>query len=66
MGFADVTIAELAEDYGLSQDQIFALCRQFGIPFRDAQSFLALEDAKQIILEVRNHPVAFPVEPPRS
>ncbi len=53
MGFADVSIEALAEDYGLSVEEVFALCRQFEIPFRDARSYLALEDAKQIILTVR-------------
>ncbi|UFP94485.1 hypothetical protein [Gloeobacter morelensis] len=66
MGFADVSIAALAEDYGLNIAQVFTLCRRFEIPFQDEHSQLALEDAKRIILEVRNHPQVEPIEEPRS
>ncbi|WP_017327283.1 hypothetical protein [Synechococcus sp. PCC 7336] len=54
MGFADITIAELAEDYQLDVDEVVEMCRTFGIPFETPASFLALEDAKRIILAVRS------------
>ena len=53
MGFADITIAELAEDYQLDLDTVIDLCRELGIPFTDASSFLALEDAKKVILATK-------------
>ncbi len=49
MGFADLTIAELADDYQLDIETIIALCHEQGIPFRNEQSLLSLEDAKTII-----------------
>ncbi|MBW4698959.1 MAG: hypothetical protein KME03_13880 [Aphanocapsa lilacina HA4352-LM1] len=66
MGFADVSIAALAEDYGLNIAQVFTLCRQFEIPFQNEHSQLALEDAKRIILEVRHPPQVELTEEPRS
>lgn len=50
MGFADLSIAELAEDYQLNLDSVLLLCEQLGIPHQDANSLLSLEDAKRIIL----------------
>ncbi|MBC8122969.1 MAG: hypothetical protein H7Y22_14160 [Gemmatimonadaceae bacterium] len=52
MGFADISIVELAEDYNLPIERIFELCKHFGIPYQDQHSQLALEDAKRIILTV--------------
>ena len=53
MGFADITIAELAEDYQLDVTAVVTMCEELGIPFEDEDSFLALEDAKKIILAAR-------------
>lgn len=52
MGFADLSIAELAQDYQLSIEDIFRLCDGLGIKYQSPQTRLALEDAKAIILEV--------------
>jgi AraC-like DNA-binding protein len=52
MGFADLSIAELAEDYGLSPKEVLRLCDRFGIAYQTPQTRLALEDAKTIIQEV--------------
>jgi predicted DNA-binding protein YlxM (UPF0122 family) len=52
MGFADLSIAEIAEDYNLSVEEIFRLCDRLGIAYRSPQTRLALEDAKAIILEI--------------
>ncbi len=53
MGFADISICDLAEDYHLSVEQVLVWCDHLCIPYRDAQSLLALEDAKKIILAVQ-------------
>ncbi len=53
MGFADISIADLAEDYHLTTEQVLAWCDQMGIPYRSPQSQLALEDAKRIILAIQ-------------
>lgn len=53
MGFADVTVRELASDYALELQAVLALCHTLGIPHQDADSFLALEDAKRILIAVQ-------------
>ncbi|NJK72131.1 MAG: translation initiation factor IF-2 [Synechococcaceae cyanobacterium SM2_3_60] len=53
MGFADVTVRELASDYALELEAVLALCQKLGIPHHDADSFLALEDAKRILTAVQ-------------
>jgi len=50
MGFADISITDLAEDYHLTVEEVLHWCDQLAIPYRDADSLLALEDAKKIIL----------------
>lgn len=52
MGFADLSIQEIAEDYNCSIAEVFSLCDQLGIAYKDGQTRLALEDAKAIILAV--------------
>lgn len=52
MGFADLSLVEIAEDYNLSTEDIFRLCNQLGIAYKTAETRLALEDAKAIILEI--------------
>lgn len=51
MGFADLSIAEIAEDYHLSVEAVLQLCDQLGISYKTPQTRLALEDAKAVILE---------------
>ncbi|MEM6446606.1 MAG: translation initiation factor IF-2 [Cyanobacteria bacterium J06642_2] len=53
MGFADMSIADLAEDYNLEVAQVIALCEELKIPYRNAETYLALEDAKSIINRAR-------------
>ncbi|WP_245395566.1 hypothetical protein [Anthocerotibacter panamensis] len=53
MGFADIAIADLAEDYQLTVTEVLSWCDHFGIPYRSPESLLALEDAKRIILAVQ-------------
>jgi hypothetical protein len=52
MGFADISIKDLAEDYSLPVSQVIQLCDQMAIPYQNEKSNLALEDAKKIILAV--------------
>lgn len=52
MGFADLSIAEIAEDYSLPVEAVFRLCDQLGIAYRNSQTRLALEDAKAIISKI--------------
>jgi predicted DNA-binding protein YlxM (UPF0122 family) len=49
MGFADYSIAEIAEDYKLTIESVFNLCDRLGIAYQDAETKLALEDAKAVI-----------------
>ncbi len=52
MGFADLSIAEIAEDYNLPVEDVFQLCRQLGISYKTSQTRLALEDAKAVIAKI--------------
>lgn len=52
MGFADLSIAEIAEDYNLSVEEVLGLCDQLGIAYKTCKTRLALEDAKAIISQI--------------
>jgi hypothetical protein len=54
MGFADVSIAELATDYNLTVEEVFSLCDRLGIAYKSAKTRLPLEDAKAIISHAIN------------
>ena len=49
MGFADLSIAEIAEDYDLPVEAVLNLCDRLGIAYKHPQTRLALEDAKAIM-----------------
>jgi hypothetical protein len=49
MGFADLSIADIAAEYDLPDAGVFALCDRLGIAYKDRWTNLALEDAKAII-----------------
>lgn len=49
MGFADMSIAEIAEDFNVGVEEVLALCNQLGIAYKHPQTRLALEDAKAIM-----------------
>ncbi len=57
MGFADLSIADIAEDYHCSTAVVCQVCDKLAIPYRDAETRLALEDAKAVIqvLMLRQH-----------
>ena len=52
MGFADLSIAEIAEDYNLPLEEALRLCDQLGIAYKDPQTRLALEDMKAIMYKI--------------
>lgn len=52
MGFADLSIAEIAVDYNTSVAEVLQLCDRLGIAYKNPQTRLALEDAKAIISEI--------------
>ncbi|MDJ0556400.1 MAG: translation initiation factor IF-2 [Microcoleaceae cyanobacterium MO_207.B10] len=49
MGFADLSIQEIAEDFNVDVDEVLRLCDQFGISYKHSKTRLALEDAKAIM-----------------
>ncbi|MFN6525495.1 hypothetical protein [Nostoc sp. ChiSLP03a] len=52
MGFADLSIAEIAADYSIPVEQVFSLCNQLGIAYKHQKTRLALEDARAIISQI--------------
>ena len=52
MGFADLSIAEIAADYNLSEAEVMVLCDRLGIAYKNPQTRLALEDAKAVISQI--------------
>lgn len=52
MGFADLSIAEIATDYNLSVEEVFHLCDRLGIAYKTEKTRLALEDAKAIMSKI--------------
>lgn len=49
MGFADLSIAEIASDHDTSVEEVMSLCDRMGIAYKNPHTRLALEDAKAII-----------------
>jgi predicted DNA-binding protein YlxM (UPF0122 family) len=49
MGFADLSIAEIAAEYDLPTQEVCHLCQQLGIAYKTQETRLALEDAKAVI-----------------
>jgi predicted DNA-binding protein YlxM (UPF0122 family) len=59
MGFADLSILEIAEDYQLSPDAVMALCDRLKIRYETPNTRLPLEDAKAVIehiVDASQHP----------
>lgn len=52
MGFAELSIADIATEYNIEQQAIFELCDRFKINYKNERTCLALENAKTIIMEV--------------
>ncbi|BAY44544.1 hypothetical protein SAMD00079811_21440 [Scytonema sp. HK-05] len=58
MGFADLSIAEIAADYSVSVEKVLSICDKLLIAYKNPQTRLALEDAKAIISQIvsETHP----------
>lgn len=52
MGFADLSIADIAAEYDLPIKEVCQLCEQLGIAYKTQETNLALEDAKAVISKV--------------
>lgn len=52
MGFADLSIKEIAAEYDLPIEEVFHLCEHLGIVYKTQETRLALEDAKAIISKI--------------
>ncbi len=52
MGFANLSIAEIAADYSMTVEKLFSLENQLLIADKHQKSRLALEDAKAIIFRI--------------
>lgn len=52
MGFADLSIAEIAADHSIPVEKILSICDQLGIAYKNPETRLALEDAKAIISHI--------------
>jgi len=50
MGFADLSLEEIAEDYNLPLAIVCQICDRLAIKYQDAKTKLGLEDAKAVIL----------------
>lgn len=52
MGFAELSIADIAAEYQIEEQEVLELCDRFKINYKNERTCLALEDAKAIILEI--------------
>jgi len=52
MGFADLSIADIAAEYNLPGSAVFHICDQLGVTYKNQQTKLALENAKAIIAHI--------------
>ncbi|ARV61611.1 hypothetical protein BZZ01_25995 [Nostocales cyanobacterium HT-58-2] len=52
MGFADLSIAEIATDYSVPVEKVLSLCDKLLIAYKNPKTRLALEDAKAIISQI--------------
>ena len=52
MGFAELSIADIAAEYQIEEQVVFDLCDRFKINYKNERTCLALEDAKAIIIEI--------------
>lgn len=56
MGFAELSIADIAREYNLPVETVFRICDQLGVSYKNKQTNLALEDAKAIISLILSQP----------
>mgnify|MGYP006424947675 CR=1 FL=1 len=55
MGFAQLSITAIAEEYNISVEEVFRYCQQMGITYKNQDTCLALEDAKAVIQKILSH-----------
>ncbi len=55
MGFADLSISEIAQDYNLPIEEILRWCDELRVAYKSPQTLLALEDAKAILSKIHDH-----------
>lgn len=56
MGFADLSISEIAQDYNLPIEEILRWCDELRVAYKSPQTRLALEDAKAILSKIHDNP----------
>jgi len=56
MGFADLSISEIAQDYNLPIEEVLRWCDELSIAYKSPQTRLALEDAKAILSKIHDNP----------
>ena len=54
MGFAELSIADLAAEYQIETETVFELCDRFKINYKNERVCLALKDAEAISNYFRN------------
>ena len=52
MGFADLSLIDIAAEYQLPVETVMQLCDRFQIAYKDPQTNLALEDAKLVLTAI--------------
>lgn len=52
MGFAELSIADIAAEYQIEEQTVFELCDRLNIAYKNERTCLALEDAKTVILAI--------------
>lgn len=63
MGFADLSLAEIATEYDLPVETVFSLCDHLGVSYKNERTNLALEDAKAIISSILAQKAGKPLIP---
>ncbi|WP_013323796.1 hypothetical protein [Gloeothece verrucosa] len=66
MGFADLSIADIAAEYDLPLETVFDLCQQFKVSYKNQDTLLALEDAKAIISHILEQKASSSAKTPKS
>jgi len=52
MGFAELSIADIAAEYQIEAEAVFELGDRFKISYKNERTCLALKNAKAIIMEI--------------
>ncbi|NMG06782.1 hypothetical protein [Brasilonema sp. UFV-L1] len=52
MGFADVSIAQIATDYSVPVEKVLSVCNELLIAYKNPKTRLALEDVKAMISQL--------------